>query len=258
MYRSAPKLFCLFIVFAVQWSFSTEGHTSKFTHPERAYVSVSEVTIIRTQRELKRALPRKSQYQWVEPTIDGQSTCGFLGKVTKLEGVVDSWQMVDLSKTLVGGLVLATGPCVTTIGKGGMQAEITFSPKYNSKTKRMIGTVARAKVVELEHLLRLGPTKDLDVNGYRFCLRNTQSAVYGTNAKPKLSSFEVRWVKLPATKASKFQTLFFKVNGKAMASQSSKRELFQESGPFATFLQDFEADGSTLKFAEIRVFQKYD
>lgn len=258
MYRSAPKLFCLFIVFAVQWSFSTEGHTSKFTHPERAYVMMSEVTIIRSPKELKRALSRKSQYQWLEPTIDGQITCGFQGKVTKLEGVVDSWQMVDLSKTLVGGLVLVTGPCGTTIDKGGIQAEINFSPKYDSKTKRMKGTVARAKVVELEHLLRLSPAKDLDVNGYRFCLRNTQSAVYGTNAKPKLSSFEVRWVKLPATKASKFQTLFFKVNGKVMASQSSKRELFQESGPFATFLQDFEADGSTVKFAEIRVFQKYD
>ena len=117
--------------------------------------------------------------------------------------------------------------------------------------------MASGKVVRSEKLLRLGPDEDIDYNGYGFCLRNVQAMVDGgSNSKPSVSSFEVRWFKQPATKDSKVSTLFFNVYGKPMASQPDRHGLFQESGPFSAFLQDFQADDATLEHAEILVFQK--
>ncbi|MBL4634385.1 MAG: hypothetical protein JKY56_10965 [Kofleriaceae bacterium] len=248
--------FVVTVVFALQWSFSTEGHASKFTHPQRAYVTLSDVKVIRSPSALKKALSRKSNYQWAQPTIDGQITCAMQGKVTKINQVVDSWQMVDLGKTLVGTMALVSAPCIASLDEGTIQAEIAFSPKYRGK--RMFGTSASGHVLRSQHLLNLSPNQDVDVKGYRFCLRNTQVAIYGNaNTKPAVSSFEVRWIKLPATKATKAATLFFNVYGKSIANQAS-HGLSQESGPFAAFLLDFEADGATLKHVGIQVFQKYD
>jgi hypothetical protein len=256
---SAPKLLIplLFLVAAHMFS-ASEGHTSKFTHPQRAYVTLSDVKVIRSPAAAKKALPRKSQYQWGEPSVDGSNTCAFSGKVLTVKQVVDAWQLVDLSKTFVGAPALVTGPCSMKIDKGLLEAEISFSPKYDPKRKGIFGTVASGKVVRSETLLRLGPDEDIDYNGYRFCLRNVQAMVdgEGSNSKPSVSSFEVRWFRQPATKDSKVSTLFFNVYGKPMASQPYRHGLFQESGPFSAFLQDFQTDGATLEHAEIQVFQK--
>lgn len=256
---SVPKLLltCT-VIFAVQLLFLSNGHASKFTHPLRAFVELSNVRLVASADSIKRKL-RNSTYTWLEPSAD-EAGCVYIGKVSKLVHVVDSWHLVDLSQTFVGSSALVRGPCAMKIGTGSFTAEIGFRPKYEAKSGqkqlRIVGTSATGQIVHPGSVLRVSPGKDVEYRGYRFCLRNvTRASLNGTTLS--VASFEIRFSEYPTTRKA-LSTLFYSAIGRTSKDLQEANSRNQPTPPFSVLLKDYHAVQDTLNYAEILVFRTYE
>lgn len=242
-----------FVVLIAITGIPREGLSSKFTHPLRAFVTLSKVKAIRSADALKKHTPRKSAYEWVEPAIDGNTVCAYVGTVAKVTRVVDAWKLVDLKKRLRRKTVVVSGPCSLRIDKGSALAEVLFAPRYDNKSPMIVATRATGNIIIAKKRLTLAVGKEATFKGYTLKLTTVGVAeMESSKARPDMA-FDMELV---VTKAKQEHRGRFYLESNVRPAKADIHRVLQDAGPFTVFVRDFNVRNQKLRSVTLEFLMK--